>query len=127
MIRTISFNDESGEIGVEINGESAFLRRDAPEQQRTEIPYADGLQLLEGFYATSGVEEYRGKESDNRQTSIQYLVNIYDEARERYSEEWVDYVIPKDGVSINSELIKWFENMRTTHEQLNEKQNEAVE
>ena len=117
MIRTISFNDASGKIGVEINGDRAFLRKDTPEHQRTEIPYADGLKLLEGFYAIPGVEAYRGKESDNRQISIHYLVDIYDEMPERYSDEWVDYVIPKDGISTNPELVAWFENMRTTKKQ----------
>jgi len=125
MIRTISFNDASGKIGVELNGDRAFLRRDTPERQRTEIPYADGLKLLEGFYAISGVEAYRGKDTDDRQTSIQYLVNIYDEMPERYSDEWVDYVIPKDSISINSELETWFENMRTEHRQINKKQNKS--
>ena len=117
MIRTISFNDASGKIGVEINGDRAFLRKDTPEHQRTEIHYADGLKLLEGFYAIPGVGAYRGKKSDNRQTSIHYLVDIYDEMPERYSEEWVDYVIPKNGISTNLELVTWFENMRATKKQ----------
>ncbi|WP_379713232.1 hypothetical protein [Haloferula chungangensis] len=117
MIRSISFNDRNGDIGVELNGDRAFLRQDSPEHTRAEIPYHDGLNLLEGFYDIPRIEEYRGKKSDNRQTSIQYLVVIYDEMPQHYSDEWLDYVIPKDSVALNPELNAWFENMRTTKRQ----------
>ena len=117
MIRTISFNDTDGKIGVELNGDRAFWRQDSIEHTRTEIPYRNGLNLLEGFYAIPRIEEYRRKESDNWQTSIQYLVVIYDEMPEHYSKEWVDYVIPKDSVALHPELNAWFENMRTTQKQ----------
>lgn len=116
MIRAISLNDTNGKIGVELNGDRAFLRQDSPEHKRTEIPYRDGLRLLEGFYAIPGIEEYRGKKSEDRKTSIQYLVAIYDEMPERYYEEWVDYVIPKDSVERHPELNAWFEDMRATQE-----------
>ena len=116
MIRTISFNDTNGDIGVELNGDRAFLRQDSPEHKRTEIPYHNGLSLLEGFYAIPRIEEYRGKKSDDCQTSIQYLVVIYDEMPEHYSEEWVDYVIPKDSVELHPELNAWFEDMRAAKE-----------
>lgn len=122
MIRTISFNDANGEIRVELNGDRAFLRQDSMEHTRAEIPYRDGLNLLEEFYAIPRIEEYRGKESDNRQTSIQYLVVIYDEMPQHYSDEWVDYVIPKDSVALNPELNAWFENMRTTQKQADREQ-----
>ncbi len=114
MIRTIRFNDTNGKIGVELNGDRAYLRQDSVEHKRTEIPYRDGLNLLEEFYAIPRIEEYRGKKSDDRQTSIQYLVVVYDEMPERYSEDWVDYVIPKDSVTLHPELNAWFENMRAT-------------
>jgi hypothetical protein len=116
MIRYIHFNDTDGDIGVEINGDRAFLRQDSVGHKRTEIPYRDGLSLLEGFYAIPRIEEYRGKKSDDRQTSIQYLVVIYDEMPEHYSEEWVDYVIPNNSVELHPELNAWFESMRTTKE-----------
>ena len=114
VIRTILFNDTNGNIGVEINGDRAYLRQDSIEHKRTEIPYRDGLNLLEGFYAIPRIEEYRGKKSDDRQTSIQYLVVVYDEEPQHYSEYWVDYVIPKNSVALHPELNAWFENMRTT-------------
>jgi hypothetical protein len=122
MIRTISFNDTDSDIGVEINGDRAFLRQDSLEHKRTEIPYLDGLSLLEGFYAIPRIEEYRGKKRDDRQTSIQYLMVIYDEMPEHYSEEWVDYVIPKNSVELHPELNAWFENMRTTKERADAEQ-----
>jgi hypothetical protein len=114
MIRYIRFNDSDGNLGVELNGDRAYLRQDSVEHKRTEIPFRDGLSLLEGFYAIPRIEEFRGKKSDDRQTSIQYLVFVYDEMPERYSEDWVDYVIPKDSVALHPELGAWFENMRTT-------------
>ena len=82
-----------------------------------EISYSNGLSLLEGFYAIPRIEEYRGKESDDRQTSVQYLVVVYDEMPEHYSTDWVDYVIPKDIVALHPELNAWFENMRATKKQ----------
>jgi len=66
--------------------------------------------------------EYRGKKSDNRQTSIQYLVVIYDEMPQHSSDDWVDYVIPKDSVALNPELKAWFEDMRTTQKQADAEQ-----
>ena len=117
LIRTISFNDTNCDVGVELNGDRAFMRQDKVEPKRIEIPYQDGLKLLEGFYAIPRIGEYLGKESDDRRTALQYLVVIYDEMPEHYSKEWVDYVIPKDSVALHPELNAWFENMRTTQKQ----------
>lgn len=114
MIRYIRFNDTDGNLGVELNGDRAYLRRDSVEPKRTEIPFRDGLSLLEGFYAIPQIEDFRGKKSDHRQTSIHYLVFVYDEMPERYSEGWVDYIIPKGSVALHPELGAWFENMRRT-------------
>lgn len=111
MIRYIRFNDKDGNFGVELNGDRAYLRQESEEHKRTEIPFRDGLSLLEGFYAIPRIEEFRGKKSDNRKTSSHYLVFVYDEIPERYSEDWVDYVIPKDRVALHPELGAWFENM----------------
>lgn len=86
------------------------------------MSYLDGLSLLEGFYAIPRIGEYRGKKSDDRQTSIQYLVVIHDEMPEHYSDEWVDYVIPKDSVVLHPELNAWFENMRAAKKLADEKQ-----
>lgn len=113
MIRTISFNGSNGNFGVELNGDRAFLRQDSIVPKRIEMSYRHGLKLLEEFYAIPGIEEYRGKESDDRETSIQYLVDIYDEMPEYYSDEWVDYIIPKDTVAHHPQLNAWFQNMRT--------------
>ena len=117
LIRDISINSGSERFGIELNGDRAFFRLQAEVPERKEIPYGEGLRLLEGFYSISGIEEYRGKDSDDRQTSVQYLVNIYDEMPERYSKDWVDYVIPKNEVSANTELQAWFESMQTMKRQ----------
>jgi hypothetical protein len=111
MIRSIGFNGDKEDFGIQLNGKHAFLRIETKPRKRIEIPYDEGLRLLETFYGISGIEEYRGKKSDDRQTSIHYLVDIHDEMPARYSEEWVDYVIPKDKVPLHPEINKWFQAM----------------
>lgn len=115
LIRDISINSDTQRFGIELNGDKAFYRLEAEIPERKEIPYRDGLKLIEGFYGIPGIEEFRGQKSDNRQTSIHYLVNIYDEMPERYSKELVDYVIPKDRVAFHSEIREWFESMQAAN------------
>jgi hypothetical protein len=117
MIRSIDFNGVTGDFGVSLNGDNAYIVVKAKVSKRIEIPHRDGLKLLEGFYGILGIEAYRGNKSDDRQTSIHYLVNIHDEMPGRYSEEWVDYVIPKDRVLLEPTLNTWFESMQRAKEQ----------
>jgi hypothetical protein len=119
LIHYISINRIGERFGIELNGDQAFFRLETEVPERKKIPYCDGLRLLEGFYSISRIEAYRGKVSDDRQTSMQYLVNIYDEKPERYSKKWVNYVIPKNDVAANAELNAWFESMQAMKKQFN--------
>ena len=116
LLRTISFYGTDNDYGIELNGDKAFMRIEPKPIKRIEIPYEDGLQLLEGFYTISGIEDFRGKASDNRQTSLHYLVMTYDQIPERYSEDWVDYVIPKSEVPNHPEIRAWFDKMSQAKE-----------
>lgn len=117
MLRSIRFYGTDNDFGIELNGSSAFVTIDSQVQSRIEIPYDKGLRLLEDFYAIKRIEEYRGRASDDRQSSIHYLVNIFDMKPDHYSEDWVDYVIPKDRVPQQADLNAWFEAMRETKEE----------
>ena len=114
MIRFISFYGTDDSIGIELNGDRAFLRKkdSAPNRERFEIPYDDGLRLIETFYDISDIEKFRGTESDDRQTSVHHLISVYDENPEYYSEEWIDYVIPKAIVHNYPEIHKWFTDIQ---------------
>ncbi|GAA5118760.1 hypothetical protein JIN84_22690 [Luteolibacter yonseiensis] len=116
MIRSIRSVGTDDAFGVMLNGDRATFSQGSAKSNRINLPYAEGLKILEDFYAIPGIEAYRGKKSDNRQTSIHHLIHVYDEMPERYSEEWVDYVIPKDKVAGNPPLAKWFAAIDTLRE-----------
>ena len=122
MIRWIRFYGTDQDYGIELNGEQAFLRQESIEPNRIEISYEKGLKLLEDFYSLPRIETYRGKDTDNRQTSIHYLVNIFDEMPQRYSEDWVDYVFVKDELDSFPELKEWFGRMKSTQTLANAEQ-----
>ena len=78
MIRSIDVNIGKERIGIELNGERARLRINpySKEREQFEISYREGLALLEQFYRITNVEEHRGKSSDKRYESTQYIVNL---------------------------------------------------
>jgi len=118
-IRIIRFYGTNKSFGIELNGERAFLTQNTTPKIKLEIPFDDGLSLLEGFYKISGIERYRGSDDDERTTSIQYLIHIYDEMADRKFGEWVDYIVPKDRLSSDPELVNWFERMRSLRDRVN--------
>jgi hypothetical protein len=122
LTRSIRFYGTDDDFGVVLGDQEAFLHQSAVSPQQIDISHDIALSLLEDFYAIPSIEEFRGKPSDNRQTSIQYLIQIYDEMPQYYSEDWVDYVIPKDQVALHPKLDKWFQQMHTLREQTNAKQ-----
>jgi len=114
MVRSIRFYGTDHDIGIELNGDRAFYHRESPENAKVQIPYEEGLALLEDFYALPRINEYRGKKSDDRQTSTHHLITIYDEKPEHYSKEWVDYLIPKDSAEGFPEFESWMKRISHT-------------
>jgi len=125
MIRAIRFFGTEEDFGIELNGERAFLQQESITPNRIEIPYEHGLELLEDFYSIPGIENYRGKKSDDRQTSVYYLVHIFDEMPQHYSEEWVDYIIPKNKLDSLPRVKEWFDSMYSTQKIANAEQDAA--
>lgn len=111
-IRYISLDGTSGKFGLELNGDRAFIRDKSAEEPRAEISYQDGLALLEEFYDIDGIESFRGTSSDNRQTSKQVLITVYDEEPQYYSEDTVDYIFAKEVVTAGTEIGEWVGRMQ---------------
>ena len=89
---------------------------------KVEVPPEKVIALIDDFYGIPGIESFRGKKSDNRQSALQYLIVVYDEAEGRYSEETVDYVIPKDSIESGSPFHRWLKNMEALRNQANSEQ-----
>lgn len=114
MIRSIDVNLEEESIGIQLNGDKARLVINPYGKERIyyDIPYQDGLALLEQFYSIKNVKLRRGKASDERYDSKQYIVNIYDEMPERYSDDWIDYIYPKEESSTDTDFSAWLAAMK---------------
>lgn len=117
LIRVLRFVGGDDDYGIEVNGNEGFLRQD-DGAKRPGISFERAAGLLEEFYAIPGIEGYRGKKSDNRQSAIHYLIFVYDEVPSRYVEETVDYVIPKAEVKEGSPTAVWLEKMRRLREEV---------
>ena len=117
LIRVLRFVGGEDDYGIEVNGNEGFLRQD-DGAKRPGISFERAAGLLEEFYAIPGIEGYRGKKSDNRQSAIHHLIFVYDEVPSRYEEETVDYVIPKAEVREGSPTAVWLEKMRRLREEV---------
>ena len=108
IIRWIRFYGTDDSYGVELNGERAFYRA---REHRAPVAYERGLALLEDFYGIPGIANYLGRADTVRNTDDSFLITIFDELPQHYSEEWVDYVIPKGNVALDNGLDNWFSAM----------------
>ena len=117
MIRTIDVNLEEEEIGIQLNGDRAQLVINPYSKDRIyyDIPYPDGLALLEQFYSIKNAKLHRGKKSDDRYDSKQHIVNIYDEMPEHYSDEWIDYIYPKEESATDADFSAWLAAMKSAN------------
>ncbi|YCM47019.1 hypothetical protein V2O64_24565 (plasmid) [Verrucomicrobiaceae bacterium 227] len=115
-IRYISLDGKNGKFGLELNGDRAFIRDNSAEETRSEVSYQHGLALLQEFYDIDGIERYRGTNSDNRQTSKQVLVTVYDEEPQYYSEDTVDYIFSNQLVTAETEIGAWLGRMQSLRE-----------
>ena len=124
LIRSLIYSATDETYMVTVNGDKGDFQLDkwkVKERINEEIPFATASGLIEDFYAIRGIEDYRGKHSDNRQTAIHHLIMIYDERPDRYSEDTVDYVIPKKGVEPESPLGQWLERLWTLRDEVKAK------
>ena len=119
MIRSIDVNFGKERIGIELNGEKARLVINPYSKKRDyfTIPYSEGLALLERFYNIQNVEDHLGKSSNKLYESTQYIINIYDEMPSRYSDDWIDYVYPKDESVKDADFSEWLAAMQTAKKQ----------
>lgn len=122
LIRSFRFVGTHDDYGIELNGQQGFLHQEGDGRKLMEVPAEKVIALIEGFYGIPDIESFRGKKSDNRQSALQYLVAVYDEAEGRYSEEYVDYVIPKDSIESGSPFHRWLKGMEALRSQANSQQ-----
>ena len=125
LLRYITFYGSDDDYGIELNDDQAFLKCDKPKKTKIEIDFNEAFQLIEEFYEINRIEAFKGTDKDDRQTSLQYLINIYDERPNRYSDDWVDYVIPKDQVANNKDLDIWLNRMQDLRNKTIKMQNKA--
>ena len=110
MIRLIWFAGGKKHQGIELNGDRAYRQHGPSGTEKSEIPYEEGLKLIEEFYAIPGIERLRGTKNQPRENSTHYIIAIYDEKPGRYSKDWVDYLIPKD--IADPQIRGWLDKMK---------------
>lgn len=122
LIRWLRFVGTNDDYGILVNGQRGYLDQEGGSARKVEVPPEKVIALIEDFYGIPGIESFRGKKSDDRQSALQYLVVVFDEAEGRYSEENVDYVIPKDSVETGSPFHRWLKNIEALRNQANSEQ-----
>ena len=126
VIRSIDVNigtaqDVSrGLVGIELNGDRARLIVNPYKNSRQyyDIPYSEGLALLDQFDSIKGVSKHLEKPSDRLYEDYQYIVQHYTyfDTPERHTQDYVSYVYPKKGSISDSDFSDWLAAMQSARE-----------